>query len=159
MGRLGPWAPTAQHLGEEAGTGRGAALTCTQPPRQLWQLCRGHAASSGNRERLQSKHRETDAWESVIHLLGHPGSPGPSGNCPSGLGSSSFRIRQTHADVAFENEASQSQLAPTPSSPFSPEPSYSLLFSVCIRSWVFWMFTKLCSLLERSSCKDEVDRT
>lgn len=42
--------------------------------------------------------------------------------------------------------------------PFSPALSYSLLFSVCIRSWVFWMFTKLCSLLERSSCKDEVKR-
>lgn len=33
-------------------------LTCTRPLHRPWQLYRGHAALSDNRERLQGKHRE-----------------------------------------------------------------------------------------------------
>lgn len=110
---------TAQHLGEEKERhqqSRGTVLTCTQPPASALAVDRGHAALSTCGERLQSKHRETDAWESVIHLLGHPGHLA-QWKLPFRPGQpSSFRIRQTHADVAFaRNEASQSQLAPTPS--------------------------------------------
>lgn len=37
-------------------------LTCTQPLHRLWLLYRGHAALSGNRERLQRKHRKKEGW-------------------------------------------------------------------------------------------------
>lgn len=48
--------------GREAMTGSGLVLTCTRPLHRLWRLYRGHAALSGNRERLQRKHRETGEW-------------------------------------------------------------------------------------------------
>lgn len=48
--------------GNGRAVGWSSVLTCTQPLRRPWRLYRGHAALSGNRERLQDKHREKDAW-------------------------------------------------------------------------------------------------
>lgn len=49
--------PSPEARRERRGSGS-TVLTCTQPLHRPWQLCRGHAALSGNREKLQRKHRD-----------------------------------------------------------------------------------------------------